>query len=247
MPQGRVALVTGASRGIGRAIAERLARDGTALIVNYRDQASAAEAVCCAIRAGGGQAVAIGADISQPAAVERLLAQAIASFGRVDILVNNAGITRDNLLLRMAPDDWESVIATNLSGAYLCTRAALRGMVRQRYGRVLNVSSIVGIVGNAGQANYAAAKAGLLGLTRAVAREVASRGITVNALAPGFITTEIWDSVPEVARAQLRAQIPLGREGTPAEVAEAAAFLVSDAAAYITGQVLNVDGGLVMA
>ncbi len=244
---GRVALVTGGSRGIGRAIAERLGSGGAAVVVNYRADAAAAEAVVSAIRAAGGQAVAVAADVAQAEDVDRLVEATTSAFGRLDILVNNAGITRDNLLLRLSLEDWQAVLATNLTGAYLCTRAALRGMIRQRYGRILNVSSIVGQIGNAGQANYAATKAGLIGLTRSTAREVASRGITVNALAPGYITTDLWAPVPEAARAKVREMIPLGREGSPAEVAEAAAFLVSDAAAYITGQVLNVDGGLVMA
>ena len=244
---GRVALVTGASRGIGRAIAERLARGGASVVVNYHRNAAAADEVVAAARAVGAEAVAIAGDVAQPAEVDRLVEGALGAFGRLDVLVNNAGITRDNLMLRLPPKDWEAVLATDLTGAYLCTRAVLRGMVRQRYGRILNISSVVGQTGNAGQANYAAAKAGLLGLTRAVAREVASRGITVNALAPGYIVTDIWDNVPEAARTRFREVIPLGREGQPEDVAEAAAFLLSDAAAYITGQVLNVDGGLVMA
>jgi len=244
---GRIALITGASRGIGRAIAERLGGGGASVVVNYRADEAAAAAVVQAIQAAGAQAVAVAADVAQAGDVERLIEATTGAFGRLDILVNNAGITRDNLLLRLSLEDWQAVLATNLTGAYLCTRGALRGMIRQRYGRVLNITSIVGLTGNAGQANYAATKAGLIGLTRSTAREVASRGITVNALAPGYIETDMWASVPEAARTSVREMIPLGRAGAPAEVAEVAAFLVSDAAAYITGQVLNVDGGLVMA
>jgi 3-oxoacyl-[acyl-carrier protein] reductase len=187
------------------------------------------------------------ADVSQPDDVSRLVESAIEGFGRIDVLVNNAGITRDQLIMRMSDADWDSVIDTNLKSAFLVTRAALRPMLRQRYGRMVNITSISGIMGNAGQANYSASKAGLIGLTRATAREVASRNITCNAIAAGVIDTEIWSGVPESAIQALMAMIPLARKGTPEDIAEAVAFFASDASAYITGQVLNVDGGLVMA
>lgn len=243
---GRVAIVTGGSRGIGRATAERLAASGATVVVNYRGNAAAAEATVAAITAAGGKALAVQGDVSQPADVEHLVKTALEQFGRIDILVNNAGITRDNLLLRMKESDFDEVIATNLRGVFLCTRAVLRPMTKQRFGRVINITSVIGLIGNAGQANYAAAKAGIIGFTKSTAREMASRGITVNAIAPGFIETEMTDALNEETRKAILATIPLGRFGQPAEVAGLICFLASDAGAYISGQTLTIDGGMVM-
>lgn len=206
---GRVAIVTGGSRGIGRATAERLAASGATVVVNYRGNAAAAEATVAAITAAGGKAIAVQGDVSQPADVEHLVKTTLEQFGRIDILVNNAGITRDNLLLRMKESDFDEVIATNLRGVFLCTRAVLRPMTKQRFGRIINITSVIGLIGNAGQANYAAAKAGIIGFTKSTAREMASRGITVNAIAPGFIETEMTDALNEETRKAILATIPL--------------------------------------
>lgn len=242
---GKTALVTGSSRGIGRAIALELARRGARVVVNYHTGAELAAQVCAEIAALGGQAVAVAADVSQAADVERLFAEAETAFGGgVDVLVNNAGVTRDNLLPRLGEADWDLVLDTNLKSAYLCSRAALRGMLRARWGRVVNVSSVIALGGNAGQANYAAAKAGLVALSRSLAREVGSRGITVNAVAPGFVETDMTARLTEQARKQLVDRIALDRLGTPEDVGQAVAFLCSPAASYITGHVLVVDGGL---
>ncbi len=240
----RVALVTGASRGIGRAIAQVLGQGGLAVAVNFRQDAAQAQAVVEAIRAAGGEAEAFQADVGDPAQAEELVRRVAEHFGSLQVLINNAGITRDNLMLRMKREEWDDVLATDLSGAFHCTRAALRGMVRQRYGRIVNITSVAGITGNVGQANYSAAKAGLIGMTRALAREVGSRGITVNAVAPGLVETDLSRTVSERAGEALLQQIPLGRVGRPEEIAEAVWYLVQ--ADYVTGQVLVVDGGLAM-
>ncbi len=243
---GKVALVTGGGRGIGRAIAVSLAEAGAHIVLNYRSNASAAEETLAMIAAAGGTATAVQADVSQAADVERLFKTVQDNSGRLDVLVNNAGITRDTLLLRMKEEDFDAVIDTNLRGLYLCTKAALRSMSRQRSGRIINITSVVGITGNAGQANYAAAKAGIIGFTKSTAREMASRNIMVNAVAPGFVETELTDVLNEDARNAILNSIPLGRLGQPLDIAGIVCFLASDAASYITGQTFVVDGGMVM-
>lgn len=238
----RVAIVTGSGQGIGRAIALRLAEAGATVVVN--DISESAEKVVDEIETMGVSGLAILGDVSVAAEAARLIEQTEAAYGKVDILVNNAGITRDQLVLRMSEEDWDKVLAVDLKSAFLCTKAVLRHMLRQRWGRIINIASIVGITGNAGQANYASAKAGLIGFTRSIAKEVASRNVTVNAIAPGFIETAMTQRLPEQQRQELSGRIPLGYLGAPRDVAEAAAFLASEEARYITGQVLAVDGGL---
>ncbi|MBD1939797.1 3-oxoacyl-[acyl-carrier-protein] reductase [Microcoleus sp. FACHB-68] len=241
----QVAIVTGASRGIGRAIALALAAEGAKIAVNYASSSAAAEEIVGAIEAAGGSAMALQADVSKTDGVEALINGTLEKWGRVDILVNNAGITRDTLLLRMKLEDWQAVIDLNLTGVFLCTRAVSKIMLKQRAGRIINIASVAGQMGNPGQANYSAAKAGVIGFTKTVAKELASRGITVNAVAPGFITTDMTDGLKSE---EILKFIPLGRYGQPEEVAGLVRFLAADsAAAYITGQVMNVDGGMVMA
>jgi 3-oxoacyl-[acyl-carrier protein] reductase len=241
----KVAIVTGASRGIGRSIAEALLAAGGKVVISARNAATLDE-LAASLRQGGGEVLAVAADVSSSTDADRLVTETVAAFGRVDILVNNAGITRDGLLLRMKDDDWDAVLDTNLKGAFLCMRAAAKVMSKQRFGRIVNISSVVGEMGNAGQANYCASKAGLLGLTKSVARELAKRNVTVNAITPGFIVTEMTDELPEKTREELAAQIPLGRFGTAEEIAHAVLFLASEQAGYITGQVLGVNGGMYM-
>ena len=241
----RVAIVTGSGRGIGREIALKLAEVGTTIVINDIGEVSSVESVVKEIKAMNRESLAIMADVSSSSDVERLVAETMAAYGKVDILVNNAGITRDQLLLRMSDEDWDKVISVNLKSVFLCTRAVLKHMVKQRRGRIISIASIVGIVGNAGQANYASSKAGIIGFTRTIAKEVASRGITVNAVAPGFIDTEMTRQLAEDYQAEQKKRIPLGYFGTPGDVAEAVAFLASEEARYITEQVLNVDGGMI--
>lgn len=243
---GKVAIVTGSARGIGRAIAETLARRGADVVIADRLVETAATTANEIAAAFGRKAIAIGVDVSDFASTKAMVESAVSEFGHVDILVNNAGITRDNLIMRMEDADWDLVIDINLKGAFNCSKAVIRTMMKQRYGRIVNISSVSGLAGQAGQANYSSSKAGLVGLTKALAREVASRQITVNAVAPGFIPTTLTQDLPaELKEASLKA-IPLGRWGAPEEIAYAVAFLASDDAAYITGHVLSVDGGMVM-
>jgi 3-oxoacyl-[acyl-carrier protein] reductase len=242
----KIAVVTGASRGIGRGIALELAKRGATVVVNYNASPDAANEVVELITSGGGTALAVQADVSTDEGASALIKTAADTYGKIDILVNNAGVTRDNLIMRMKPEDFDTVINTNLRSTWLCSKAAVQGMMRKRYGRIINMSSISGIAGNGGQSNYSASKAGIIGFTKSLAREVASRGITVNAVAPGFVLTDLTKDLPEDITKQLNANIPLGRWGSIEDVAFATAFLASDEAAYITGHVLVVDGGMAM-
>ncbi|HER63180.1 MAG TPA: 3-oxoacyl-[acyl-carrier-protein] reductase [Desulfobacteraceae bacterium] len=245
MLKDRVGIVTGASRGIGRTIALAMAAAGAKVIVSARS-APGIEALCREIEAAGGSCVSVVGDVAVTADADRIIETAVSHFGRLDILVNNAGITRDGLLLRMKDEDWDAVLGTNLKGAFLCTRAAAKVMTKQKFGRIINISSVVGEMGNPGQANYCASKAGLIGLTKSVAKELARRNITVNAITPGFITTDMTEALPEKTRQELAAQIPLGRLGDASDIAQAVNFLASDHAGYITGQVLGINGGMYM-
>jgi 3-oxoacyl-[acyl-carrier protein] reductase len=245
--EGKVALVTGASRGIGRSIAVSLAREGAAIVINYTANENAAHETLAAVEAAGSRGVVVQGDVAVAGDCEKLVKSALDNFGKIDILVNNAGITRDNIVARMKIEEWQDVLNTNLTGAYNCVKAVMRPMLKQKSGgRIINLSSVIGVVGGAGQANYAAAKAGLIGLTKSLARELAGRQITVNAVAPGYINTEMTAVLSEDVKAGIVGQIPLGRTGSPQDVAETVVFLASERAGYITGQVIAVDGGLVM-
>ncbi len=244
--EGRVALVTGASRGIGRAVALEVSRQGATVVVNYAGNAAAAEETAAAIRETGAEAMVFQADVSSQEQVDAMVKTVLQKYQRLDILVNNAGITRDNLLPRIREEDWDAVLNVNLKGAYNCARAVMRPMLKARWGRIINISSVVGLTGNAGQANYAAAKAGLLGFTKSLARELGSRNITVNAVAPGYIDTDMTAGLSEENKSSLLERVALGRLGKPEEIASVVAFLASEGAGYITGQVIVVDGGMVM-
>ncbi len=245
MPKGKVAIVTGASRGIGRSIALALAAEG-AKIVAVDMVPEGVEALAAEIKAAGGEALAVQGNVTVTADADRMVDAAVEAFGRLDILVNNAGITRDGLLLRMKDDEWDAVLTVNLKGAFLCTRAAAKVMAKQRYGRIINIASIVGQMGNAGQANYCASKAGLMGLTKSNARELAKRNVTVNAVAPGFITTDMTEVLPEKVKQELAAQIPMERLGSADDIANAVVFLAAERSGYVTGQVIGVNGGMYM-
>ncbi len=244
--EGRVAIVTGGGRGIGRAVAVRLANEGADVAISYRSNDETAERAAEEVRAAGVRCEVFKGDVASHGDVEALVKGANEAFGRIDILVNNAGLTRDNLMMRMKEQEFDDVIGTNLKGTYLCTRAVLRPMIRARWGRIVNVSSVVGLVGNAGQANYAASKAGIIGFTKSVAREVAQRGITANVVAPGYVQTELTGSLPEKVKEGIKAQVPAGRFGEAEEVAEVVAFLAGEGAGYVTGQTVAVDGGMTM-
>ena len=246
MLEGKIALVTGASRGIGRQIAKTLAAKGAFVIVNYNGSAAKAEEVVKEIQAAGGNGQAVQCNVSDFESCKEMLDAVVKEHGHLDILVNNAGITRDNLLMKMSEEDFDAVIQTNLKGVFNCTRHIARQMLKQKSGRIINISSVSGVLGNAGQANYSASKAGVIGLTKSVARELASRGITCNAVAPGFVETEMTAVLPEKTQEELKKQIPLGRAGQVQDIANAVAFLASEEARYITGQVISVDGGMAM-